>query len=102
MSTLNLGILCGLVFGAVTVVSMLPMRFTDKRAALSAAFINRFAIGAVIGAVALPWPGSLIGVAIGLLLSLPEAIVTGALAPVVGLGTAGGALIGLILHGSGA
>jgi hypothetical protein len=38
------------------------MRFTDKRAALSAAFINRFAVGTVIGAVALPWPGWLIGV----------------------------------------
>jgi hypothetical protein len=102
MSTLNLGILCGLVFGAVAVVLMLPMRFTDKRAALSAAFINRFAIGAVIGAVALPWPGWLIGIAIGLLLSLPEAIVTGALAPIVGLGTVGGAIIGWVVHGSGA
>jgi hypothetical protein len=102
MSTLNLGILCGVVFAVITVASMLPMRFTDKRAALTAAFINRFAIGAVIGAVALPWPGWLIGVTAGLLLSLPEAIITGALAPIVGLGTAGGAVIGWIVHGAGA
>lgn len=101
MSGLNLGILCGMVFGVVTVLTMLPLRFASKPAALTAAFINRFAIGAIVGAVALPWPGWLIGIAIGLLLSLPDAIVTRAVAPVVGLGVAGGAIIGWIVHGAG-
>jgi len=45
MSRFALANRCGLVFGALTVLSMLPMSFPDKRAALPGAFFNRFAIG---------------------------------------------------------
>jgi hypothetical protein len=79
---------------------MIPMSFPDKRAAMLAAFINRFAIGFVIGCVVLPgWPGWAVGVLIGLLLSLPAAIATKAYAPILIVGTVGSAIIGGIIHG---
>ena len=89
------GVLGGVVFGIVAVLSMLPLEFADKRAALTAAFLNRFAIGFAIGAAQLPWPGWLVGLTFGLLLSVPEAIITKAWAPIVGMGGLGGILIGL-------
>ena len=49
MSRVTLGVICGLVFGALDIGIMLPMSFADKRAAIMAAFISRFAIGFVIG-----------------------------------------------------
>ena len=99
MSRLTGGIASGLVFGAVAVGLMLPMQFPDKRTALLAAFASRFAIGLTIGCIELPWPGWLIGVAFGFLLSLPDALVTKAYAPILIIGSLGGAIIGGILHG---
>jgi hypothetical protein len=94
------GTISGLVFGAISVAMMIPMSFPDKRAALIAAFINRFAIGFVIGCVTLPnWPGWAVGVTIALLLSLPAAIVTKAYAPILIIGAIGGAIIGGLIHG---
>ena len=81
MSPLSVGMLGGLLFGGIAVVSMLPMSFPDKRAALMAAFLNRFAIGFTIGAADLSWPGWAVGLAFGLLLSVPDAIITRAWAP---------------------
>jgi hypothetical protein len=79
-------------------VLMLPLVFPDKRAALLGAFINRFSIGFVIGAVTLPWPDWLTGLMIGLLLSLADAIITKAYAPIIILGAVGGTLIGWIVQ----
>ena len=98
MSRLILGTLCGLIYGALSAASMLPLAFPDKRAALLGAFINRFSIGFVIGAVTLPWPGWLTGLVIGLLLSLADAIITKAYAPIIILGAIGGTLIGWIVQ----
>jgi len=47
MSRIWLGVLCGLIYGALDVALMVPMQFTDKRAAITGAFINRFSIGFV-------------------------------------------------------
>ena len=102
MSTELLGVIAGLVFGAMTVGLMLPMSFPNKTAALSAAFVERFAIGTVIGCVHLPWPGWVIGVTFGLLLSIPSAIITRTYIPILVLGTVGGLVIGGITHGWGA
>ena len=98
MTRLMLGTVCGLVYGALSAASMLPLAFPDKRAALLGAFINRFSIGFVIGAVTLPWPGWLTGLVIGLLLSLADAIITKAYAPIIILGAVGGTLIGWIVQ----
>ena len=97
MSRITLGVICGLVFGAVDVGLMLPMSFPDKRAAITAAFIARFAIGFVIGSARLPWPGWAVGLTFGLLLSIPDAIITKAYAPILGMGIIGGAIIGVII-----
>ncbi len=99
MSNVLRGIFSGLIFGALAVVTMLPMDFADKNAALTAAFFNRFAIGLVIGCIQLKLPGWAIGLLFGVLLSLPEAIITGAYLPIIGIGAFGGLLIGAIIHG---
>jgi hypothetical protein len=102
VSRLALALICGLVFGAVDVALMLPMSFPDKRTALLAAFFSRFGIGVVIPLVQLPsWPGWLIGLVFGVLLSLPDAIVTKAYAPILLSGAIGGIIIAGLTHGWG-
>ena len=97
MERMTLGIVCGLVYGALSAASMIPLSFPDKRAALLGAFLNRFAIGFVIGIAHVPWPGWLLGLVIGILLSLPDAIITKAYAPILIFGAIGGTLIGWIV-----
>jgi hypothetical protein len=76
---------------------MIPLQFENKRAAMLGAFANRFAIGFVIGAARLPLPGWANGLIFGLLLSLPDAVITKAYAPIMGLGAVGGAIIGFVI-----
>lgn len=104
MNRLVLGVICGLVWGALTVVSMLPLAFTDKTAALAGAFLNRFAIAAVLGAVigspqvaALNVPPWLIGAVVAFVISASDAIVTKAYGPVLTLGVVGGAVVGFVV-----
>ena len=99
MSMALKGVIAGVVFGLVSVGLMLPLTFPDKRTALAAAFLNRFAIGLVIGCVQLPPPGWLVGLAFGLLLSLPDAMITKAIVPITVIGGLGGLIIGGLLHG---
>ena len=102
MSRLAVGLICGLIFGTVDVALMLPMSFPNKRTALLAAFLSRFGIGLVIPLVNLPtWPGWLVGVTFGVLLSLPDAIVTKAYVPILIGGAIGGLVIGGITRGWG-
>ncbi len=98
MTRLLLGSVCGLVYGVLSAASMIPLSFPDKRAALLGAFLNRFSIGFVIGPTALPLPGWLSGLVLGLLLSLADAIITKAHAPILILGAVGGTLIGWIVE----
>ena len=97
MSRLLLGAICGLAYGALSAASMIPLSFSDKRAALTGAFINRFSIGFVIGAARLPVPAWAQGLIFGVLLSLPDAIITKAYAPILILGAVGGIIIGIIV-----
>lgn len=97
MERMTLGIVCGIVYGALSAASMIPLSFPDKRAALLGAFLNRFAIGFVIGIAQVPWPGWLLGLVVGILLSLPDAIITKAYAPILIFGAVGGTLIGWIV-----
>src|ERR1700751_3040706 len=99
MSHQMLGVIAGLIFGALTVGLMFRMPFPDKAAALSAAFVERFAIGFVLGFVQLAWPGWLVGLTFGLLLSIPSAIITKTYAPILIMGTVGGVVIGGVKHG---
>jgi len=97
MSRVLLGVISGLVFGAIDIGIMLPMSFPDKRAAITAAFIARFGIGFAIGAARLPWPGWATGLWFGLLLSVPDALITKVYGPIIGMGAIGGTLIGIII-----
>src|SRR5437870_11029702 len=97
MSPIMLSLMCGLAFGVLAVALMLPMTFPNKRTALIAAFASRFAIGFLIPLVALPIPGLVKGALVGLLISLPDAVVTKAYAPILAVGVIGGAIIGLLV-----
>jgi hypothetical protein len=97
MSQLTLGAVCGLVYGGLSAASMIPLEFSDKKAALAGAFLNRFSIGFVIGAARLPMPGWASGLVFGLLLSLADAIITRVYVPIILLGAVGGAIIGAIV-----
>ena len=65
---------------------MLPMEFPDKRRALLDAFLSRFAIGFLIPLVKMPIPMWAVGAVVGLLISLPDAVITKAYAPILGTG----------------
>ena len=104
MPRLLLGLVAGVVYGALSAASMIPLEFPDKRAALLGAFLNRLAIGAVIGAVigapqvdALRIPAWGTGLAVGVLLSAADAVITKAYAPILVLGALGGAAIGWLI-----
>ena len=97
MSKLMLGAVWGAVWGALSAASMIPLEFTDKRAALAGAFLNRFGIGFVLGVARLPVSSWLNGLIFGVLLSLPDAIITKAYAPILILGAIGGVVISLIV-----
>ena len=96
MSRILLGVICGLAFGGIAAGIMIPMKFEDKRAAITGAFINRFAIGFAIGASNVPIPGWFNGLIFGLLLSLPDAIITKTWIPILTLGVIGGVIIGVV------
>jgi hypothetical protein len=96
MQRLYLGIVCGLAFGGIDTAMMIPLSFPDKRAAMSGAFVARFALGFVICNVRLPWPGWVVGLLLGILLSLPDAIITKATIPIIVSGAVGGTIIGWI------
>jgi hypothetical protein len=96
MQRLYLGIVCGLIFGAIDTALMIPLSFPDKRAAMLGAFIARFALGFVICNINLPWPGWVVGLILGILLSLPDAIITKAAIPIIASGAIGGVIIGWI------
>ena len=97
MSRITLGAVCGVVFGAVSVAIMIPLKFDDKTAAMAGAFINRFAVGFVIGAAHLNLPPWAQGLLLGLLLSLPDAIITKAFVPILVMGALGGTIIGFVV-----
>jgi hypothetical protein len=97
MSKILLGIICGIVFGGISMATMIPLKLEDKRAAMAGAFVNRFSIGFVIGATNLPLAGWLNGMVFGALLSLPDAIITKAWIPIMTLGVIGGLVIGAVI-----
>src|SRR5882724_9766343 len=94
MTSIAKGLIAGTIFGIVSIVPMFFMTFEDKARAMTASFISRFAIGFVIFNLNLPLPGWIKGALVGLILSLPDAIVTKQYAPIIGLGVVGGLICG--------
>lgn len=97
MNHIILGILLGAVAGAIVVAMMIPMPFQDKRAALAAAFVNRFAIGFLTANTLVPVTPILAGAVIGLVLSIPDALITKAYLPILVIGPVLGALCGAVV-----
>ncbi len=98
MSNIQLGVIVGMVAGAVSVGMMIPLRFPDKRAALMAAFCSRFLIGLFTCTVALPLPPLARGTLVGFLVSVPDAIITKKYAPILLVGTVLGLAAGWALR----
>lgn len=96
MNSILLGVILGIVFGIVAVAPMFKMTFSDKQAAITGAFINRFAIGFLIPNALLGIDPIIRGLLLGILLSLPDAIITKSYAPIIGLGIIGGLVIGVV------
>ncbi len=96
-NSLKYGLIAGLIFGVLDIIPMFFMDdFADKNAAILGAFINRFAIGLLIFTTGFKNKGWLKGLLIGLLLSLPDAIITKAFGPIIGMGITGGVIIGFV------
>ena len=94
MNPVLFGVVAGLLFGALDVALMIPMDFPDKATAMLGAFASRFAIGFLIPLVKMPIPAWAIGAVVGLLVSIPDAIITKAYVPILATGLIGGLLIG--------
>lgn len=101
MDRIALGIVCGLAFGIIDVLVMIPMKVENKRKrieALLAAFIERFMLGFIIPNFNIGLHPIAIGALLGLGLSLPTAIIVRAYAPIIGIGIVGGIIIGFITN----
>ena len=94
MTNITKGLIAGTIFGIVSIIPMFFMTFEDKTRAMTASFISRFAIGFIIFNLDLPVPGWVKGGLVGLILSLPDALVTKQYAPILGLGLIGGLICG--------
>jgi hypothetical protein len=94
MNRLLLGVLLGIAVGIADVLMMLPMKFPNKTQALLGAFFSRFAIGFLATNVSLPFHFAASGAIVGLLVGIPDAIITKAYAPILVTGVIFGALVG--------
>lgn len=97
MNRLRFGIVAGLVFGLLDILPMFAMNLPNVVLAVAGAFINRFAIGFLIPNCTFPVRPWIRGLFLGILLSLPDAIITNATVPIMATGAIGGLIIGAIL-----
>jgi len=91
--------MCGLVFGIIDVLVMIPLKYENNRKrieAMIAAFIERFMVGFLIPNVDLGIHPALTGLLLGIGLSVPSAIITRVYAPIIGIGIVGSVIIGLV------
>ena len=94
MSPFAFAVTAGVAFGVIDVLLMIPLNHPDKKTAMIGAFLSRFAIGFLIPLVKAPMPPWLIGGMVGLLVSLPDAVITRAYIPIIVVGVIGGTIIG--------
>ena len=97
MNRVSLGILLGITVGVVDVLLMLPLTFPDRTAALLGAFCARFALGFFAATVRLPLPSVVAGIVVGILTSMPDAIITKSYGPILGTGVVFGAIAGWVV-----
>jgi hypothetical protein len=97
MPRVTLGVILGLSIATADVLLMLPLSFADKRTALLAAFSSRFALGFFAATTNLRMSSIATGVLVGVLTSIPDAIVTKAYAPILITGVLFGVVAGWIV-----
>lgn len=100
MNKILLGTICGLAFGIIDVLIMIPLKYENSRKrteAMLSAFIERFMIGFLIPNIDIGIHPAIVGLLLGFGLSLPSAIITRAYAPIIGTGVAGSVIIGFIV-----
>ena len=96
MNRVLLGILCGVLFGAVDAAMVVFGKSRDKSATVVlGAFFSRFALGVLAANVTFHLHPALTGAIVGLLISLPEAIAMKSYAGILGTGLVFGALTGM-------
>ena len=98
MPRLKVGLIAGVAFGVIDIIPMLFMDLPNRNVAMAGAFTSRFAIGFLIPNTTLPFAGWVNGLIISLLMSIPDAIITGAFGPILGFGAIGGIVIGFIVN----
>ena len=96
------GVILGLSIGIADVLLMLPLSFPDKRTALLAAFCSRFSPGFFAATINVRLPPIAAGILVGVLTSIPDAIVTKAYAPILVTGVIFGAVAGWVVGRSAA
>jgi hypothetical protein len=97
MTRVSLGVVLGLVIGAVDVLLMTPLSFPDKRAALMGAFCARFSLGFFASVAQLPVSPILTGLIVGIITSVPDAIITKAYVPIMATGVVFGLIAGFVV-----
>ena len=98
MSRLKVGLMAGLAFGIIDIIPMMFMDLPNRNVAMAGAFTSRFATGFLIPNTSLPFAGWINGLLVALLMSIPDAIITGAYGPILGFGAIGGIVIGFLVH----
>lgn len=99
MNNVVFGIISGIIFGTVSVLLMVPLKFEnsgERRDAMAGAFVDRFMIGFVIPNVVLGINPIVAGALLGFGLSVPSAIISRTYAPILIIGTVGGVVIGYL------
>jgi hypothetical protein len=100
MNKIILGTICGLGFGIIDVLIMIPLKYENNRKrveAMLSAFIERFMIGFLVPNLDLGIHPALTGLLLGTSLSLPSAIITRVYVPIIGTGIVGSIIIGFIV-----
>ena len=97
MSEIVRGTIAGIIFGIASLIPMIFIKIDEKAKAMLASFVNRFTAGFVIFNMSLPIDNWLKGALVGLVFSLPPAIISGKYPPIVGLGIIGGIICGLCI-----
>src|SRR5258706_8427389 len=98
MSRLRVGLIAGLAFGIIDIIPMLFMELPNRSLAIAGAFTSRFAIGFLIPNTTLPFAGWVNGLLVSVLMSIPDAVITGTYGPILGSGAIGGIVIGILAN----
>jgi hypothetical protein len=96
MKRIKYGLLAGLIFAILDIIPMFFIDIPDRYIAIVAAFINRFVIGLLIFTTEWMIPKWILGLLLGFILSLPDALITKTYGPILGAGIVGGLIIGIV------